>query len=296
MNALRAVSVLVPTYGRTRVLGECVQSFLQQDYGGTSEMVILNDHPEQQLVLDPTAFNPERVVTIINVSTRFPDLGTKRNTLVDIAAHPLVSFWDDDDLYLKSALTTLVGLYDQRLAISRRSARASHVWQLQSASGSNRAPGFPAPVGTPDVEGGSELAVRDSGCMWNMVVEKGAILDAGGFPAHDRMQDCALLHELSRRGWVQSEGNTPGIPQCIHRLVATGYAHAVDFATWRSAADNSASSTHMEAQVQALMDAGAEPRGQVGVNPMWRHDYEAIARRAWFSPDPNRTHPRIGET
>jgi hypothetical protein len=132
--------------------------------------------------------------------------------------------------------------------------------------------------------------------MWNMLAEKRAILDVGGFPADDRKQDCALLHKLITKKWVHGEGNTPGNPQCIHRLVATAYAHAIDFRGWKSAADNQASSDHMAAQVASRMDAGEEPRGQVGINPMWRHDYEAITEAAWFAPDQSRSHPRIGET
>lgn len=296
MDPLRAISVLVPTYGRTRVLGECVESFLRQDYDGIMEMVILNDHPEQKLVLDPTAFDANKPVTIINVTQRFPDLGTKRNTLVDMAAYPLVAFWDDDDIYLKHALSTLVPIYDRSLSKHRRTSRASHVWQLQADAGPNRAGGFPGPVPTPALGAGTELALRDSGCLWSMLLEKAAIQEVGGFPADDRKQDCALLHRMIRAKWVQAEGNTPGNPACIHRLVTTAYPHAVDFDQWRSAADNAASSAHMEAQVTALMDAGHEPRGEVGINPAWRHDYEAITRQAWFTPDPARTHPRMGES
>lgn len=296
MDPLRAVSVLVPTYGRTRVLGECVQSFLQQDYDGISEMVILNDHPEQKLILDPTAFDQRRPVTIINVTQRFPDLGTKRNTLVDMAAYPLVAFWDDDDIYLKHALSTLAILYDRMLAKHRRTSRTSHVWQLQKDAGTDRARGFPSPVATPELGVGTELAVRDSGCLWSMLMEKAAIHEVGGFPADERKQDCALLHKLTRAEYVQAEGNTPGNPSCIHRLATTAYPHAVDFASWRSAEDNAAASAHMAAQVKALMDDGLEPRGEVGINPVWQHDYEAITTRAWLTPDPLRTHPRIGET
>ncbi|MCX6908301.1 MAG: glycosyltransferase family A protein [Verrucomicrobia bacterium] len=43
MNETPAVSCMCLTYGRPQVLAEAVQSFLQQNYAGPKELVVLND-------------------------------------------------------------------------------------------------------------------------------------------------------------------------------------------------------------------------------------------------------------
>lgn len=288
------LSILVPTYGRTRVIGECVQSFLQQDYDGPCEMVILNDRPDQHMVVDPTAFDQQRPVTVVNITERFPDLGTKRSTMVEMATHELIAFWDDDDIYLPGALRALSGLYHARRELGMRGARASHVWQLQHQRDGVRAPGLGGTHPCDEIPG-TEMVVRDSGCMWNMVVERRAVQSVGGFPAHSRMQDCALLSALSHARLVWAEANTPGIPQCIHRLVETGYGHAIDFKGWRGPQDNLAAEAVTSAEVAGLMSAGIEPAGEVCINPGWKHDYAAIAARCWTANIPGRRLPRHGE-
>lgn len=40
------------SYGRVEYLEESLQSFLNQDYDGEKELVIVNDYPEQKLIFD----------------------------------------------------------------------------------------------------------------------------------------------------------------------------------------------------------------------------------------------------
>lgn len=98
MTNLPAVSCFCLTYGRHRILEEAIQSFLQQDYAGPREMIVLNDYADQTLAFD----HPE--VQVINLPRRFRTLGEKLNAAVALASHDLLFVWDDDDIYLPHRL------------------------------------------------------------------------------------------------------------------------------------------------------------------------------------------------
>lgn len=92
------ISCLCPTYGRcgTRwqyLLEEAVESFLRQT-DVHSELLILNDHPAQEVAFD----HPR--VRIINHPQRFRTLGEKYNALVSQASGELLAPWEDDDISL----------------------------------------------------------------------------------------------------------------------------------------------------------------------------------------------------
>lgn len=88
------VSCLCLTYGRPALLEEAVESFIRQRWDGPKELVVLNDHPEQELQYD----HPE--VRIFNVKWRLPSLGDKRNLSVALASYEHLLVWDDDDIHL----------------------------------------------------------------------------------------------------------------------------------------------------------------------------------------------------
>jgi glycosyltransferase involved in cell wall biosynthesis len=88
------VSCLCLTYGRPFLLEEAVESFLRQTWNGPKELIILNDHPDQELV-----FKYPKVV-VANRKTRLPTLGEKRNLSVELARYEYLLPWDDDDVHL----------------------------------------------------------------------------------------------------------------------------------------------------------------------------------------------------
>lgn len=278
---LPPISVLVPTYGRTRVLSESIESFIRQDYAGACEMIVLNDLAEQHLVLDDSVQLPRnRSISITNTPLRFSSLGDKRNELVRMASSQLVAFWDDDDLYLPNALSRLVSLYIRRLQNKCRGARESHCWQMQYADSIVNGVGPRVDIG-----GGAQLVVRDSGTMWAMVVERTAILDVGGFPDWDRKQDVGMLNKLVRV--IHAESNTPGIPGCIHRTTERVRATACP---WSGPADNAASAALHASETKKLLETGTEPRGRVSILPTWKRDYVDLTTRAW---EVGHTSPRL---
>jgi hypothetical protein len=96
------ISCLCPTFGRCGspwqyLVEESVEAFLRQT-DAHSELVILNDHPNQELVFD----HPR--VRVINHGERFRTLGEKYNDLVSLAAGDLLAPWEDDDISLPHRL------------------------------------------------------------------------------------------------------------------------------------------------------------------------------------------------
>jgi glycosyltransferase involved in cell wall biosynthesis len=92
------VSCLCLTYGRPFLLEEAVESFLRQTWNGSRELIILNDHPDQELVFD------HRDIVVVNKKQRLRSLGEKRNLSVALARYEHLLPWDDDDIHLPSRI------------------------------------------------------------------------------------------------------------------------------------------------------------------------------------------------
>lgn len=95
---LPMISCKTITYGRISYLEESLHSFLQQDYPGPKELIIVNDYAEQKLIFE----HPE--VKIINVSEVFPTIGDKENFATELCNGDIVCQWDDDDIALPNHL------------------------------------------------------------------------------------------------------------------------------------------------------------------------------------------------
>lgn len=98
MNELPLISCKMITYGRVDMLEESLHSFLQQDYKGPKELIIVNDYPLQKLVFD----HPE--VTIVNLDETFSIIGEKENYATKLCKGEIICQWDDDDVALPNHL------------------------------------------------------------------------------------------------------------------------------------------------------------------------------------------------
>ena len=86
-----SISCMCLTFARPkRIVEEAVYSFLNQDYPGDKELLILNDFDQQIIRFD----HPQ--VTIVNISSRFRTVGEKRNAAAALCRHDLLAVWDDD--------------------------------------------------------------------------------------------------------------------------------------------------------------------------------------------------------
>ncbi len=91
---LPSITVLIPTFGRTRQLREAVYSALNQDYAGKVDVVVLNDFDQQHI-----RFDHERV-QVVNLRFRCSTLGAKREMMLHMTKSDMVTFLDDDDIML----------------------------------------------------------------------------------------------------------------------------------------------------------------------------------------------------
>ena len=95
------IDVLIPTYARTRELGEALWCVLNQTI--ETRAVVLNDCPWQTL----TCGHPRVVIT--NRPCAFANLGRKRAFTLWLARSPLVMWQDDDDLCLPWHAERMIG-------------------------------------------------------------------------------------------------------------------------------------------------------------------------------------------
>ena len=99
------ISAKCITYGRVEMLEESLHSFLQQNYPGPKEMVIVNDYPEQKLIFD----HPE--VRIYNMPQTFTTIGDKENYATELCNGEIICQWDDDDVALPNHLDNVAKLF-----------------------------------------------------------------------------------------------------------------------------------------------------------------------------------------
>jgi glycosyltransferase involved in cell wall biosynthesis len=93
------ISVVTLTYKRKHILEEAIQSYLNQDYTGESEMVIINDCSDVEYIFD----HPN--IRIINCRERFPSIGKKLEFGFKQTLGNYVYRLDDDDLLTPWALS-----------------------------------------------------------------------------------------------------------------------------------------------------------------------------------------------
>jgi glycosyltransferase involved in cell wall biosynthesis len=99
------ISCKTITYGRVEMLEEALHSFLQQDYPGEKEMVIVNDYPLQKLIFD----HPQ--VKIFNLNETFSTIGEKENFATKQCTGNIVCQWDDDDIAMPNHLVNVAKFF-----------------------------------------------------------------------------------------------------------------------------------------------------------------------------------------
>lgn len=95
------ISAKCITYGRVDLLEESIYSFINQDYPGKKEMIIVNDYPLQKLEFN----HPD--VKIYNLDYTFDTIGAKENFAVSKCSADIIAVWDDDDIAMPNHLTNI---------------------------------------------------------------------------------------------------------------------------------------------------------------------------------------------
>ncbi|MCB0207679.1 MAG: sulfotransferase family 2 domain-containing protein [Anaerolineae bacterium] len=102
LSYLPPVSCICLNTGYPELLEEAIYSFLQQDYDGPKELIILNDDPTQTLVFD----HPE--VKIINQPQQTQFGRGKWNVAVTFCMHDLILVWNAADISLPHRISVSV--------------------------------------------------------------------------------------------------------------------------------------------------------------------------------------------
>ncbi|MBV8202376.1 MAG: glycosyltransferase family 2 protein [Acidobacteria bacterium] len=237
-----AVSCICLTYARPALLEEAIYSFLQQDYAGTKELIVLNDYDEQVLELD----HPE--VLMVNVPKRLHTVGEKMNLAVALAAHDILFVWDDDDVYLPHRLT---------FSVAKLVAR----------------PGFFKPdkawVWSDGTLQGPLHNIFHVGSCWT----RRWFDEVSGYPAEGTGYDLVFERRLEERfkDAMTVYDIRPEDIYYIYRWGGTGSYHMSGFGDYQ--AGGNVGHRQVEEYVRSRARQGDLARGRVRLIPRWRHDY-----------------------
>jgi hypothetical protein len=264
---LPAITILIPTYARTGLLAEALESALRQDYQGVVEILVLNDCPWQQLLVDQLG----RVgrIRVVNAPQRYPSLGAKRQAMLELAQTELITWLDDDDLIMPWYLSHLAAAAtDQVDAVIPdcwfRLVQDYWSWE-------------PMPGGMP------MLARREAALQvgFDRALSTGEdnAHRKGLFARHAHSRSAAVLLGNATPAYCY---RTPGTHMHISRSYVPGdpTRSVSPKAFWDEAA--------------ARMRAGTEPTNLITVRPHWKEDYWATLARLFPRDVPSPTIPSAG--
>jgi glycosyltransferase involved in cell wall biosynthesis len=104
------VSVIVPTYNRPEMLGDCLRSILHQTYPNIEIIVVNDGGVDVKKVIDP--LNRQNQITSLE-HTANRGMAAARNTGIAAARGKYLAYLDDDDSYLPHHIETLVNFLEK---------------------------------------------------------------------------------------------------------------------------------------------------------------------------------------
>lgn len=239
---LPKVSCICPTFARTHLLSEAVESFILQDYAGEAELVILNDFYKQSIVFD----HPN--ITVINSSNRYKTLGEKRHAAYSQAKGEILITWGDDDIHLPHRISRLVThLADEDMGFEGWYYALMHdglFFEKRSTAGA--------------------MAVRTS-----------AYHKWGGIPSLNVGEDVAFNAVAQRANPSKSIRSCREAPAFLYRWHGTRRKHI-------SGTSSEDPYQYMLEQAEMLIATGDEPTGVIELQPHWVEDYVEKVKKAKF--------------
>jgi glycosyltransferase involved in cell wall biosynthesis len=243
MSSLPLISAKCITYGRTHFLEESLHSFLNQDYPGQKEMIIVNDYPLQTLVFD----HPE--VKIINVQETFPTIGDKENFALEHCNGELIAVWDDDDVAMPNHMSNIYKYFAQDANLLQWSRGVLF-------NGDN-------------VEAITGLG--NSGIVYTKKIWK----ELGGHPLENAGYDMTFVQSIHRKGGVVNAAPPDDEVSWFYMWGGRGY-HMSGLGTDDDKRPN-AIQRH-SAYVEAQRSRGQIPTGVVNLVPKWNRNYSEILK------------------
>lgn len=230
------------TYGRVNFLEESLYSFLNQDYPGKKELIIVNDYPLQTLVFE----HPD--VKIYNLDYTFNTIGEKENFTVSKCSGELISVWDDDDISLFNHLTNIskyfkpdTGILHWKRGVFYNEPNITDITSL----------------------GNSGIVFRKS--VWEKI---------GGHPLENAGYDMTFVQNIHRSGFNVVHADPPDHEvSWFYMWGGRGY-HMSGQGTDTPNRKN-VIVRHSE-HVEQLKKAGKIPNGKVELKPRWTTDYRKL--------------------
>jgi glycosyltransferase involved in cell wall biosynthesis len=108
---LPAVTAIVCTHNRPKMMREAVAAIVNQDYWGQIDVVVVFDKTEPDGSIEMTSDN--RSVSVMSNQLK-PGLAGGRNTGIAAATGDYIAFCDDDDQWLPNKLTAQIELLEAR--------------------------------------------------------------------------------------------------------------------------------------------------------------------------------------
>jgi hypothetical protein len=261
---LPAITILIPTYARTGLLAEALESALRQDYQGVVEILVLNDCHWQQLLVDQLG----RVgrIRVVNAPQRYPSLGAKRQAMLELAQTELITWLDDDDLIMPwylSGLTAGDALQHAAVFPDAWFRLVQDYWSWE-----------PMPGGMP------------------MLARRAVALAVGFNQALSTGEDNAHRAAIIGRVEGHNVARVTGPPAYCYRTPGTHMHISRSYVPGDPTRSVSPKAFWDEAA--ARMRAGTEPTNLITVRPHWKEDYWATLARLFPRDVPSPTIPSAG--
>lgn len=229
------------TYGRVSALEESLASFLNQDYEGEHELVIVNDYPQQRLHFE----HPR--VRIYNLDFTFPTIGAKENFAVSACRFDTIAVWDDDDIALQGHLRNINKYFPGHDLLH---------WER----------GAYLEAGT--IKGLTSLG--NSGIVYSRPLW----LSVGGHPAENAGYDVTFVNSLRAAGGRVVKADPPP------REVGWFYRWGDGSYHMSGQGTDDDSRPHVLQRhadhIESLRRAGSIPTGDIELKPQWRRDYGTL--------------------
>lgn len=240
--SLPFVSCVCPTYGRTNLLEEAIESFLRQDYQGPSELVICND------LINQTIYFKHPRVKVRNLDERCHTLGDKRNVTASMASGDYLMTWGDDDIHLPGRISRMVKWMQQNNI--RFGLEGKHYcWEGESLKENSFS------------TGGAHM------------VERSLYWEIGGIPSINSGEDVAF-NDL-----VKSKLGIDSLPQCMvtPQFIYRWNSPRSHVSALSQSGDPEDGYSKMVVHVNRYLQSGSEPSGSVSLVPKWTRDWIGIA-------------------
>lgn len=239
-----SVSCFCSVYGKIHCLHELVYSFLNQDYKGQKELVILNDLSDQTIIFD----HPE--VKIINLKDRISPLGRKFNVNINYCQHDIISVMEIDDIYLPNHLSYAIDnmkndiyhcgnawIWTGQNVPLHHSGNYFHATHCYTRSLFNKI-------------GGYSESIDNTSLDIDIIVKFQKLL--GNYSQSQKFEDISYIYRWGVGGYHASGWGTS-----INNL--------------SSLAENS---------IKQRINNNEEPTGEIILQPKWNQDYLALSREA----------------